>query len=122
MADANSSANNGVNVEALIRSPPDGEARRDGGRCRLAIRPCARPHRHLQFTFGIAVWQFQPPQGTQFVPEDPVRGRSAFRDPTDVQGGRSEVHLIPAKGERRRNLLLLRALTNTPSLLCAYHE
>jgi hypothetical protein len=36
----------------------------------------------------------EPPQSAQFVPEDRVRRRSALLDPTDVQGGRFEVHLI----------------------------
>jgi hypothetical protein len=43
------------------------------------------------------LFPLEPPQHAQFVPEDRVcRGRSLL-DPADVQGGRDEVHLIPAQ-------------------------
>jgi hypothetical protein len=37
----------------------------------------------------------QPAQCPQFVAADRMRGRRAFLDPTDGQGGRFEVDLIP---------------------------
>ncbi len=39
----------------------------------------------------------KPPQRPQFVPEDRMGAGRALLDPADVQRGRSEVHLIPAK-------------------------
>jgi hypothetical protein len=50
----------------------------------------------------------QPPQDAQLVPEDGVRAGSALLDPTDVQGGRFEVDLIPGRStssEERRPCL-----------------
>ena len=39
----------------------------------------------------------EPPQRPQFVAEDRMGAWGALLDPADVQGGRSELHLIPAQ-------------------------
>jgi hypothetical protein len=39
----------------------------------------------------------QPPESAQFVTEDRMRAGRALLDPADVQGGRSEVNLLPAQ-------------------------
>ena len=38
----------------------------------------------------------QPPEGAQLVTDDRMRAGSALLGPADVQGGRSEVNLLPA--------------------------
>jgi hypothetical protein len=43
------------------------------------------------------LFTLQPPQGAQFVAEDRVRAGRALLDPADVQGGRSEIDLLPAQ-------------------------
>ena len=45
----------------------------------------------------------QPPQGPQFVPKDRMGARCALLDPAHVQGGRSELHLIPTQVHKLRS-------------------
>ena len=42
------------------------------------------------------LFSLKPPEGAQFVAKDWMRAGRALLDPTDVQGGRSEVNLLPA--------------------------
>src|SRR5450631_4388617 len=46
----------------------------------------------LRFLFPL-----KPPQGTQLIPEDRMGAGATLLDPADVQGGRCEVDLIPAR-------------------------
>jgi len=39
----------------------------------------------------------EPPQGPQFFAEDRMRAGSALLEPADVQGGGSEIDLLPAQ-------------------------
>ena len=43
------------------------------------------------------LFALEPSEGAQLVPEDGMGAGRAVLDPTDVQGGGSEVHLLPAE-------------------------
>ena len=82
-----------MRLEAKLRLGPSsfehsGEAR-GGERC-SALR--GEHKRRLGVLLAL-----EPPQGLQFITDDRVSARGALLDPADVQGGRSEVDLIPAK-------------------------
>jgi hypothetical protein len=51
----------------------------------------------------LALLALEPPKGTQLVPQDRMRAGSTLLDPADVQGGRFEVDLVPAKVDQLGN-------------------